>query len=149
MHQSFQKRGGDCIARWEGSPYQIGSDTNYQYYAVEVRDYCNSVSVLTWYIYIFIYFSLLGAQFKICYRKFIFVISANFSCLYQDSINSSIGFKKFSYNYLQHKILDKNSLLHLALTHTVSKIRYILGVAATFVAIRSLLTWDTLFHLNI
>ncbi|XP_016078077.1 PREDICTED: muscleblind-like protein 1 isoform X4 [Miniopterus natalensis] len=35
MHQSFQKRGGDCIARWEGSPYQIGSDTNYQYYAVE------------------------------------------------------------------------------------------------------------------
>ncbi|XP_046955710.1 muscleblind-like protein 1 isoform X5 [Lynx rufus] len=35
MHQSFQKRGGDCISRWEGSPYHIGSDTNYQYYAVE------------------------------------------------------------------------------------------------------------------
>ncbi|XP_027439812.1 muscleblind-like protein 1 isoform X5 [Mirounga angustirostris] len=35
MHQSFQKRGGDCISRWEGSPYHIGSDTNYQYYTVE------------------------------------------------------------------------------------------------------------------
>ncbi|KAM5275710.1 muscleblind-like protein 1 isoform 9-T15 [Hipposideros larvatus] len=35
MHQSFQKRGGDCISWWEGSPYQIGSDTNYQYCTVE------------------------------------------------------------------------------------------------------------------
>ncbi|KAM7133146.1 muscleblind-like protein 1 isoform 8-T12 [Molossus nigricans] len=35
MHQSFQKRGGDCISRWEGSPYHIGSDTNYQYCTVE------------------------------------------------------------------------------------------------------------------
>ncbi|XP_014401704.1 PREDICTED: muscleblind-like protein 1 isoform X5 [Myotis brandtii] len=35
MHQSFQKRGGDCISRWEGSPYHIGSDTNYQFYTVE------------------------------------------------------------------------------------------------------------------
>ncbi|XP_070263060.1 muscleblind-like protein 1 isoform X4 [Myotis yumanensis] len=35
MHQSFQKRGGDCISRWEGSPYQIDSDTNYQFYTVE------------------------------------------------------------------------------------------------------------------
>ncbi|XP_032944352.1 muscleblind-like protein 1 isoform X4 [Rhinolophus ferrumequinum] len=35
MHQSFQKRGGDCISRWEGSPYHIGSDTHYQYYTVE------------------------------------------------------------------------------------------------------------------
>ncbi|XP_007108319.1 muscleblind-like protein 1 isoform X1 [Physeter macrocephalus] len=35
MNQSFQKRGGDCISRWEGSPNPIGSDTNYQYYTVE------------------------------------------------------------------------------------------------------------------
>ncbi|XP_048955928.1 muscleblind-like protein 1 isoform X6 [Canis lupus dingo] len=35
MHQSFQKRGGDCISRWEGSPYHIGSDTNCQYCTVE------------------------------------------------------------------------------------------------------------------
>ncbi|XP_020925300.1 muscleblind-like protein 1 isoform X4 [Phacochoerus africanus] len=35
MHQSFQKRGGDCISRWEGSPNPIVSDTNYQYYTVE------------------------------------------------------------------------------------------------------------------
>ncbi|XP_036301824.1 muscleblind-like protein 1 isoform X6 [Pipistrellus kuhlii] len=35
MHQSFQKRGGDCISRWEGSPYHTGSDTNYQFYTVE------------------------------------------------------------------------------------------------------------------
>nr|XP_031305322.1 muscleblind-like protein 1 isoform X5 [Camelus dromedarius]XP_031534914.1 muscleblind-like protein 1 isoform X5 [Vicugna pacos]XP_045370427.1 muscleblind-like protein 1 isoform X5 [Camelus bactrianus] len=35
MHQSFQKRGGDCISRWEGSPNPIVSDTNCQYYTVE------------------------------------------------------------------------------------------------------------------
>ncbi|XP_057613009.1 muscleblind-like protein 1 isoform X1 [Chionomys nivalis] len=35
MQQSFQKRGGDCISRWEGSPYYTGSDTNYQYCTVE------------------------------------------------------------------------------------------------------------------
>ncbi|ERE87720.1 muscleblind-like protein 1-like isoform 1 [Cricetulus griseus] len=35
MQQSFQKRGGDCISRWEGSPYNTGSDTNYQYCTVE------------------------------------------------------------------------------------------------------------------
>ncbi|XP_076430276.1 muscleblind-like protein 1 isoform X10 [Peromyscus maniculatus bairdii] len=35
MQQSFQKRGGDCNSRWEGSPYYTGSDTNYQYCTVE------------------------------------------------------------------------------------------------------------------
>ncbi|XP_073930064.1 muscleblind-like protein 1 isoform X9 [Castor canadensis] len=35
MQQSFQKRGGDCISRWEGAPCYIGSDTNYQYCTVE------------------------------------------------------------------------------------------------------------------
>ncbi|XP_030108561.1 muscleblind-like protein 1 isoform X1 [Mus musculus] len=35
MQQSFQKRGGDCISRWEGSPYYTGSDTIYQYCTVE------------------------------------------------------------------------------------------------------------------
>ncbi|XP_038615034.1 muscleblind-like protein 1 isoform X3 [Tachyglossus aculeatus] len=35
LHQSFQKRGGDCLVRWEGSPYYIVSDTNDQFHTVE------------------------------------------------------------------------------------------------------------------
>ncbi|XP_035873471.1 muscleblind-like protein 1 isoform X11 [Phyllostomus discolor] len=34
MHQSLQERGMDCILRWEGFPYHIGSDTNDQYYTI-------------------------------------------------------------------------------------------------------------------
>eukprot|EP00069_Balaena_mysticetus_P015456 bmy_09236T0 len=56
MNQSFQKRGGDCISRWEGSPNPIGSDTNYQYYTVEVREYYNSVCFNL--IYFFHYWGL-------------------------------------------------------------------------------------------
>ncbi|XP_019358698.1 PREDICTED: muscleblind-like protein 1 isoform X2 [Gavialis gangeticus] len=35
MPQSFQKGGGECSTRWEGSPYFIDTDTNYQYNPVK------------------------------------------------------------------------------------------------------------------
>uniref|UniRef100_A0A8D0GFS3 Muscleblind like splicing regulator 1 n=1 Tax=Sphenodon punctatus TaxID=8508 RepID=A0A8D0GFS3_SPHPU len=35
MPQSFQNRGGECGTKWEGGPYYIDIDTNYQYQTIK------------------------------------------------------------------------------------------------------------------